>query len=67
MLTRKLPLPLAFLLLGTCRNSEAPIDTTIPPPPAPAVSVLTQHNDNNRSGLNDKETVLTTANVNVQK
>lgn len=28
------------------------------------ISVLTQHNDNTRAGLNNKETVLTTANVN---
>ena len=28
------------------------------------ISVLTQHNDNTRAGLNTKETVLTTANVN---
>jgi hypothetical protein len=31
------------------------------------VSVLTQHNDNSRAGWNNSETVLTTANVNVQK
>ena len=31
------------------------------------MSVLTQHNDNNRSGWNDNETALTTANVNVQQ
>jgi len=31
------------------------------------VSVLTQHNDNTRAGLNDKETILTTSNVNTQK
>ena len=68
MQLRRLPLPLAFLLLSFCRNSEAPINTTNPPPPsAQSVSVLTQHNDNNRSGWNDNEQALTTANVNVQQ
>lgn len=60
-------LALSLFLLTTCRNSEAPIDTTIPPPPVQAVSVLTQHNDNSRTGLNDKETALTTTNVSAQK
>ncbi len=36
-----------------------------PPPPPPAISVLTYHNDNSRSGLNANETALTPANVNV--
>ena len=36
-----------------------------PPPPPPTVSVLTQHNDNSRTGLNASETILTTTNVNV--
>ena len=41
---------------------------TEPPPPNPqSVSVLTQHNDNTRSGWNDNETALTTTNVNVQQ
>ncbi len=31
------------------------------------ISVLTQHNDNSRSGYNDKETILTTTNVNTQE
>ena len=64
---RKLPLSLVFLLLGTCRDSSAPADGTIPPPTPQPVSVLTQHNDNSRSGWNDNETELTTANVNVQQ
>jgi hypothetical protein len=31
------------------------------------ISVLTQHNDNTRAGLNNQETVLTTANVNTKQ
>jgi hypothetical protein len=59
----KLPLSLAFLLLGTCRDSAGPPTQTKPPNPQ-AASVLTQHNDNNRSGWNANETALTTSNVN---
>ncbi|HEV7387732.1 MAG TPA: hypothetical protein VGN73_03885, partial [Gemmatimonadaceae bacterium] len=58
---------LMFLLLGSCRNTEAPVNPPPPPTSAQSVSVLTQHNDNNRSGWNDNETKLTTANVNVQQ
>ncbi len=57
-------LPLAVLVGVSCRNSEAPGNGG--PPPEQSVSVLTQHNDNNRSGWNASETALTTANVNAQ-
>ncbi len=70
MLKRKLPLSLVFLLLTTCRDNVAPTTSTTKPPPIPnpqSVSVLTQHNDNSRAGLNDNEAALTTSNVNVQK
>ena len=67
MTRRKLPLSLVLLLLGTCRDSSAPASGTNPPPNPQPVSVLTQHNDNSRSGWNDNETALTTANVNVQQ
>ncbi len=73
MRTQNLPLSLLFLLLATCTNSEAPIDKGDPPPPPPpprsnqSISVLTQHNDNNRTGWNSNETELTTANVNAGK
>ena len=61
MVKRTLPLPIVLLLLATCR--ENPTDTIVPNPQS--VSVLTQHNDNTRSGWNANETALTTSNVNV--
>lgn len=61
MVKRTLPLPIVLLLLATCR--ETPTDTIVPNPQS--VSVLTQHNDNTRSGWNANETALTTSNVNV--
>ena len=68
MVRRKLLPSFLFVLLVTCRDSSGPTNGTSPPPPTPTyVSVLTQHNDNSRSGWNNSETVLTTANVNVQK
>src|SRR5712691_4558382 len=63
MVKRKLPLPLALLLLATCKENPTAPSTTNPQ----SVSVLTQHNDNTRSGWNDNETALTTSNVNVQQ
>jgi hypothetical protein len=59
---------LVVLLLAGCKDSQAPSDGTDPPlpPNAQSASVLTQHNDNTRSGLNDSETALTTTNVNLQ-
>jgi hypothetical protein len=63
MAQRTLPLPLALLLLATCKENLT--DTIVPNPQS--VSVLTQHNDNTRSGWNDNETALTTSNVNVQQ
>src|SRR6266446_911120 len=60
---RKLPLPLVLVLLATCKDSPTGTSTTNPQ----SMSVLTQHNDNTRSGWNDNETALTTSNVNVQQ
>jgi outer membrane protein assembly factor BamB len=60
---RHLSLPLVLLLLVTC--TEHPTDNRAPNPQS--VAVLTQHNDNTRSGWNDSETALTTSNVNVQQ
>src|SRR5436853_7143961 len=65
MARRKLPLSFVLLLLVTCRDSSAPASG--PKPNPQSVSVLTQHNDNTRSGWNDNETALTTSNVNVQQ
>src|SRR5204863_9393825 len=64
MARRILPRSLIFLLLSTCRDSVAP--SSKPEPNPQAVSVLTQHNDNSRTGWNDNEAALTAANVNVQ-
>src|SRR5437867_10821088 len=63
MVRRKLPLPLVLVLLATCKENLADSSRTNPQ----SVSVLTQHNDNTRSGWNDNETALTTSNVNVQR
>src|SRR4051812_27053904 len=67
MSKRKLPLSLLFLLLATCRDNVTPPPIETKPPIPQGVSVLTQHNDNNRSGWNANETALTTANVNAAK
>src|SRR6267378_4504232 len=63
MAKRTLPLPLGLLLLATCKDT---LTNTSPPNPQ-SVAVLTQHNDNARSGWNDHETALTTSNVNVRQ
>lgn len=61
-------LPLLIVILFSCKKNPSGSQT-----PNPYVansqhqSVATQHNDNNRSGLNTHETVLSTANVNSQK
>ena len=63
MAKRTLPLPLLLLLLATCTETLTDNRPTNPQ----SVAVLTQHNDNTRAGWNDKETALTTSNVNVQQ
>jgi hypothetical protein len=63
----RLPLLLVLLVLVTCRENVAPDPTPDPTPNPQSVSVLTQHNDNTRSGWNDNETALTTSNVTVQQ
>src|SRR5436190_12822388 len=63
MAKRTLPLPLLLLLLATCTETLTDNRPTNPQ----SVAVLTQHNNNTRAGWNDKETALTTSNVNVQQ
>src|ERR1700751_4610948 len=63
MAKRDLSLPLVLLLLATCRENPTGNSATNPQ----SVAVLTQHNDNTRSGWNNSETALTTSNVNVQQ
>ena len=53
---------LAVVLLAACGDHIT--DSSTPNPQG--VSVLTQHNDNTRSGWNDRETLLTTSNVNAR-
>jgi len=56
------------IFLG-CKKTQPNHTIVSPPPPVPNtqhISVLTQHNDNTRAGLNNQETKLTTANVNPQ-
>ena len=57
---------LALALLAACHQDEVTNSgkKTYPPNPQ-GTSVLTQHNANDRAGWNDKETLLTTSNVNV--
>jgi len=62
MRVSRVPLLLVLFPLTACSNMT---DTRTPNPQT--VSVLTQHNDNTRSGWNSNETVLTTSNVNVQQ
>jgi hypothetical protein len=51
----------AYTTVNLTVTSGAP-----PPPPSGGVNVTTWHVDNNRSGLNDKETSLSLANVNAK-
>jgi len=65
---------LMLMICAGCKKSQPgnQNNNVVPPPPPPVVnnqhiSVLTQHNDNTRAGLNSKETVLTTSNVNAKQ
>ena len=69
-------LPFLIIICIGCNKSETnnpgpPPPVVTPPPPVNTgvpnsqhISVVTQHNDNTRAGLNNNETSLTTSNVN---
>ena len=65
------PLVLLLLLvlvaLAGCKSDIAGTGADSVVRPSQSISVLTQHNDNARTGLNDAEAVLTTSNVNAQQ
>ena len=65
---RLIPALATALMLYACgggdSESNGGVIPTPPPPPKGGASVLTWHNDNTRSGLNDQETTLTHAKVN---
>lgn len=67
MRKRILPILFALAVSAACTDSVTPAGqpTTTPPNPQ-TVSVLTQHNENTRSGWNSNETVLNTSNVDPQ-
>lgn len=54
---------ISALLIISCKKKSVS-SSIITPPNSQHISVTTQHNDNTRSGLNNRETVLTTSNVN---
>ena len=64
MLKKRALLPFIVLYGISCWKSDSPVRNTNS---NGYVSVLTQHNNNTRSGLNDKEITLTVANVNQQQ
>lgn len=55
-----------IIVFSECKKNETSTSTPPPPPPPNTqhISVITQHNDNTRSGLNNLELKLTTSNVN---
>ena len=73
-MTTKLLLPILLIVLCFgCKKKDTgsqtsiitttKTDTTFGQPNNEHISVLTQHNDNTRAGLNSRETALTTSNV----
>ncbi len=64
MLNKKISIAFVILIWISCGKRSSPGQN---PDDNNYISVLTQHNDNTRAGLNNKETILTTSNVNTQK
>ena len=57
-------LPVFILIITGCKKTETAAGNVNYLNNPQHVSVLTQHNDNTRAGLNAQETLLTTSNVN---
>src|SRR5580704_576735 len=55
---------LVIFFFSDCKKNESTIIKPPPPPNTQHISVVTQHNDNTRAGLNNQELKLTTSNVN---
>lgn len=68
MHTCRFPLCIIFILLFSCKknNNSSAENTNSFIPNSQHVSVTTQHNNNDRTGLNSSETLLNTSNVNAQ-
>ncbi len=59
-----LPFLTIAVVFAACSKKGTTTTNNPPPPNTQHISVLTQHNDNTRAGLNNQETSLTTASVN---
>ena len=66
MLNKKVFIALIILISISCKKKSNSGQTIIIPNDQ-HVSVVTQHNNNTRAGLNDHETTLTTSNVNTKQ
>jgi outer membrane protein assembly factor BamB len=67
MLNRKVCLALIILMSISCKKTNKTEQQPVIIPNDQHISVLTQHNNNTRAGLNDQETALTTSNVNTKQ
>lgn len=66
MLNKKVCIALIILMVISCKKKNK-VEQTIIVPNDQHISVLTQHNNNTRAGLNDHEMALTTRNVNAKQ